>query len=172
MDHFARPEDELARARLARRLHRNFQGYTVQPASDILAFGITGISEVAGLYAQNLKPLGRYYRELDAGRLATERGWRLTDEDRLRRDVIHQVMCNFHVDLSQVAAAHGVDARKAFAHELSALGQAERAGLLRRQDLTLELTPLGRILVRNVALEFDSYLRRRKDAAGRFSTTV
>ncbi len=172
MDHFALPDDELARARLARRLHRNFQGYTVLPASDIIALGITGISEVQGLYAQNLKPLARYYRALEAGRLATERGCLLSDEDRLRRDVIHQIMCNFHVDLEQLCAPRGIDARAHFATELADLDACIAAGLARRDGATIEVTPLGRILVRNVAMVFDTYLRKRADARGTFSKTI
>lgn len=171
MDHFARPDDELAQARLQRRLKRNFQGYTVLPDSDILAFGITGISEVQGLYAQNLKPLAHYYRAVEAGRLPVERGRKMTDEDYLRREVIHGVMCNFHVDLQQVCAPRGIDAEKHFSQELSELGEAEEQGLLRRRGTELELTPLGRILVRNVAMVFDPYLRRKKSGQT-FSKTI
>ncbi len=172
MDHFARPDDELAKARLERRLHRNFQGYTVLPASDILALGITGISEVQGLYVQNLKPLARYYRALESGHLPAERGWVLTDEDRLRRDVIHQVMCNFYVDLEQQCASRGLDAKETFGQEISDLEESIQAGLVKVDGMTLELTPLGRVLVRNVAMVFDTYLRGRKDAKGTFSKTI
>jgi oxygen-independent coproporphyrinogen-3 oxidase len=170
MDHFARPDDELALARLGRRLHRNFQGYTVLPASDLLAFGITGISDVQGCYAQSLKPLARYYRALEAGELPTERGWVLTDDDRLRRQVINQIMCNFYTDLDQVCRQHGTDAGETFAAELGQLREAERQGLLERQGLTLELTPLGRVLVRNVAMAFDRYLGQRPGQG--FSKTI
>ena len=172
MDHFARPDDELARARRGRRLHRNFQGYTVLPASDILAFGITGISEVQGLYAQNLKPLGRYYRTLEQDRLATERGWVMTAEDRLRREVIHQIMCNFHVDLEQACQPNDRDPRSLFKGELERLRECEEAGLVSRRDLVLELTPLGRVLVRNVAMVFDAYLQKNKRSGPTFSKTL
>ena len=172
MDHFARPDDELARARLERRLQRNFQGYTVLPASDILALGITGISEVQGLYTQNLKPLARYYRAVEAGRLPTERGALITDEDRLRRRVISQIMCNFYVDLQAECAAHGLDAAEHFSRELTDLQESVDAGLIQRDGLTLEVTPLGRILVRNVAMVFDTYLRDRRGKAGTFSKTI
>jgi oxygen-independent coproporphyrinogen-3 oxidase len=166
MDHFARPDDELARARLERRLHRNFQGYTVRPASDMLAIGITGIADVRGLYAQNLKPLARYYRAVEAGRLPTERGWVLSADDELRRALITRLMCNFHVDLAEIGAAYNLDPTATFATELEELRTAEAQGLLRREDQSLELTPLGRILVRNVAMVFDPYLRRRVAAGG------
>ncbi len=175
MDHFARPDDELGRARLERRLHRNFQGYTVLPDADILAFGVTGISEVQGCYTQNLRPLGQYYKELDEGRLPVERGRLITDDDRLRRRVIHQVMCNFHVDLAQECSAMGgLDAAETFAAEQKGLQACEEAGLLRRQGQELTLTPLGRILVRNVAMVFDPYLRKKKPGGDgqTFSKTV
>ena len=175
MDHFARPDDELGRARLERRLHRNFQGYTVLPDADILAFGVSGISEVQGCYTQSLRPLGQYYKSLDQGRLPVERGRLITDDDRLRRRVIHQVMCNFHVDLAHECEAFGgLDPAETFAVEQEGLAQCEQAGLLRRQGQELTLTPLGRILVRNVAMVFDPYLRKKKpgDDGQTFSKTV
>ncbi len=174
MDHFARPDDELARARLERRLKRNFQGYTVLPASDILALGITGISEVQGLYTQNLKPLAHYYRAVEQGRLPVERGRLITAEDQLRRKVIHQIMCNFFVDLQAECEPFGLDAGAHFADELADLQESMDAGLVRRtgDGLTLEVTPLGRILVRNVAMVFDTYLRDRRGKAGTFSKTI
>ena len=171
MDHFARPDDELAEARLQRRLKRNFQGYTVNPASDLLAFGITGISDVQGCYAQNVKTLPRYYRALEKGELPVERGWVLSDDDRLRRRVISELMCNFYVDLEAVCTPLGLDAHHTFAGELGRLQEPEELGLLRRRGLVLELTALGRVLPRNVAMVFDPYLAAR---AGKptFSRTI
>ncbi len=172
MDHFARPEDELSQARRARLLHRNFQGYTVVPSSDILAFGITGISDVQGCYAQNLKTLPKYYRAVEQGRLPVERGCVLTEEDKLRREVIYGIMCNFHVDLGQICVARGLDPRQTFSRELEALGPVVDAGLATQEDLRLTLTPLGRVLSRNVAMVFDTYLARRKGREQTFSKTI
>ncbi len=174
MDHFALPDDELGKARLERRLRRNFQGYTVLPDADILAFGITGISEVQGCYTQNLKPLAQYYRSLEAGQLPVERGRVITDDDRLRRRVIHQIMCNFHVDLEAECAPFGVDSAETFVVEQDALRQCQEDGLLRVDGSELSLTPLGRILVRNVAMAFDPYLRKTSCGQGgpTFSKTV
>jgi len=171
MDHFARPDDELAQARLERRLKRNFQGYTVNPADDILAFGITGIADVQGCYAQNVKTLSRYYRELDEGLLPVERGWVLSDDDRLRRRVINEIMCNFFVDLDAVCAPLGLRGEDRFAEELAALREAEESGLVQRSGANLELTTLGRVLVRNVAMVFDPYLKRRTGGQT-FSRTI
>jgi oxygen-independent coproporphyrinogen III oxidase len=172
MDHFARPDDELAQARLSRRLHRNFQGYTVLPGVDIVAVGITAISDVQGCYAQSVRTLPRYYRTVSEGALPAERGWILTAEDKLRRHVINQIMCNFYVDLAQAATMHGVDARQAFAWELERLREPEENGLLRRDALVLELTPLGQVLVRNVAMIFDPYLRKAEERGPTFSKTI
>ncbi len=172
MDHFARPEDELARARLTRVLQRNFQGYTVKPASDIIAFGITGISDVQGCYTQNVKTLAHYYRSLERDCFPVERGWILTLDDKLRRQVINQIMCNFYVDLGEVCASFKIDPWATFAAELEALKESEAANLVRRQDLVLELTPLGRVLVRNVAMVFDPYLKKHAEKDQMFSKTI
>lgn len=170
MDHFALPSDALAQARLVHRLHRNFQGYITQPSGDTLAFGITAISDVQGAYAQNVKRIADYYRHLDAGELPIERGCALTAEDLLRRDVIHGLMCNFVVDLAQVTRAHGFAADH-FTAELATLCWAEEQGLLRRSGLTLEVTPLGQLFVRNVAMAFDAYLPAQQSRPT-FSSTV
>ncbi|WP_404362668.1 oxygen-independent coproporphyrinogen III oxidase [Corallococcus coralloides] len=163
MDHFAVPEDELARAQAERRLGRNFQGYTVKAASDVVALGSTGISDVGGAYAQNVRPLSSYYARVAEGRLATERGVVLTEDDQRRRAVITQLMCNFWTDL-------GADGGTYFAPELERLLAFEADGLLVRDGTQLELTALGRLFVRNVAMVFDAYLARA--AKPRFSRTV
>lgn len=163
MDHFAVPEDELARAQAERRLGRNFQGYTVKAASDVVALGSTGISDVGGAYAQNVRPLPYYYARVAEGRLATERGIALTDDDRRRRALITQLMCNFWADLGDEGARY-------FAPELERLRPFEDDGLVVRTGTQLELTAMGRLFVRNVAMVFDAYLSRAERP--RFSRTV
>lgn len=163
MDHFALPEDELSRAQERRVLGRNFQGYTVKTASDVVALGSTGISDVGGAYAQNVRALPYYYARIREGRFATERGLRLSKEDQRRRAIITQLMCNFWVDLGE----HGAED---FALELERLAPLEEDGLVRRDGNQLEVTPLGRLFVRNVAMVFDTYLRRAERP--RFSRTV
>jgi oxygen-independent coproporphyrinogen-3 oxidase len=163
MDHFAVPEDELSRAQERRSLGRNFQGYTVKAASDVVALGATGISDVGGAYAQNVRALPYYYERVREGRFATERGIQLTGEDRRRRAIITQLMCNFWVDL-------GEDGTRDFALELERLAPLEEDGLVRREGSQLEVTPLGRLFVRNVAMVFDTYLRQAERP--RFSRTV
>ncbi|MFH1132625.1 MAG: oxygen-independent coproporphyrinogen III oxidase [Pseudomonadota bacterium] len=171
MDHFARPDDEMAKARMARKLKRNFQGYTVNPAEDTLAFGMSGIGEVQGCYLQNFKNLTHYYSGLRAGRLPIERGWVLSAEDKLRRRVIHEIMCNFFVDLSEIAALFNIAPEKLFVQDLKELREAEEAGLVHRKGWVLEVTDLGQFLVRNIAMAFDPFLRRgKKDNV--FSKTI
>ena len=149
MDHFARPDDELAHAQAKRTLTRNFQGYTVRAAGDVIALGASGISDVAGLYAQNARGLPHYYRAIEGGQLATERGFQCSADDRTRRDIINSIMCNFWVDLGGTAG---------WESELSRLRKLEGEGLLQIRGSEIELTPLGRIFVRNVACVFDAYL--------------
>ena len=165
MDHFALPEDELSRAQKDRRLGRNFQGYTVKSATDVVAFGVTGISDIQGCYAQNVRPLKLYYDAINAGRLATERGILLTDEDRVRRGLITQIMCNFWVDLADFG---GVEQ---FAPEMARLSELQDQGLVILHGSQVEVTPLGRLFVRVVAMAFDTYLRRRPGPPT-FSRTV
>jgi oxygen-independent coproporphyrinogen-3 oxidase len=162
MDHFALPDDELSRAQARRALTRNFQGYTVQSATEVIAFGATGIGDVGGLYAQNMHLLPEYEAHALAGELCTGRGFRLSDEDRRRREVVTQIMCNFFVDL-------GADGAEHFSAELQRLQRFEAEGLLHIDGPRLELTDLGRVFVRNVASVFDEYLAR---PGARFSRAV
>jgi oxygen-independent coproporphyrinogen-3 oxidase len=150
-DHFARGQDELARAEAAGTLHRNFQGYTVKAAPDVVAIGVTAISDLGDLYAQSVRTLPRYYAALDAGRLPTVRGIALTDDDRRRREVITALLCRFSVDLGEAGRAR-------FAAELEALRDHERDGLVRMGGGRLEVTPVGRLFARNVASVFDAHL--------------
>lgn len=160
MDHFARTDDELAVAQRERRLSRNFQGYTVRPAPDIVAVGATAIADVRGAYAQNVRPLGQYYDAVRNGRFATEKGAWLSADDLLRRDAINAIMCNFHLDLRALSAKHGVDAEVALAPSIARLDEMERDGLVHRSPGVIDVTDEGRTFVRNVAMEFDAYLGR------------
>jgi oxygen-independent coproporphyrinogen-3 oxidase len=174
MDHFALPDDELASATRERRLHRNFMGYTVRPAPDSVAVGVSAIGDVAGAFAQNFKSLARYYEALDAGRFPVERGYALTADDQVRRYVIAELMCNFHLDGAVLRERFGVALEEYFAPELARLaepGGLAEDGLVRIEADTIEVTPRGRLFVRNVCMVFDTYLAAH---AGRptFSRTV
>ncbi len=173
MDHFALPGDEMARAAAAGILHRNFMGYTVKPASDMLGVGVSSIGDVAGAFAQNTKKLSAYYADLDAGRFPVERGFVLDADDRLRRHVITQLMCNFRVTWADVDARFGVDARSYFALEIAELNAGPVAhGFVRIDAGGIDVLPRGRLFVRNVCMVFDRYLKQKRDTVPVFSRTV
>ncbi len=157
MDHFARPEDELAVARREHRLRRNFQGYTVIPAQDVVGLGISAIGDVRGAYVQNAKKLSDYGDAVLAGRLPVERGIRRDADDELRRAVIHELMCNFRVDVPAVEAQFGVRLPQALGPELERLAAHEQERLVRITPERIEATPEGELFVRNLALCFDRY---------------
>jgi len=163
MDHFALPEDELTKAQERRSLGRNFQGYTVRSAPDVVAFGMSGISDIAGLYAQSTHDLKAYYAALEKGELPTERGFSCSDDDRRRRDVITNLMCNFHVDLGQ-------DGPSYFGKELERLRPMAEDHLVELSGPEITVTKLGRFFVRNIAMIFDAYLK--PEGQRRFSQTV
>jgi oxygen-independent coproporphyrinogen-3 oxidase len=163
IDHFARPDDELARAAAAGRLWRDFQGYTTHRASATIGIGASAISDFGDAYAQNHHLLGRYESAIAAGAPATVKGRWLSDDDQRRRAVIVQLMCNGAVDLDSDGQAY-------FAPELAALAAEERDGLVSIRGGRLTLTALGRVFARNVAMAFDAQLAGAQPR--RFSATV
>ncbi|HKJ71235.1 MAG TPA: oxygen-independent coproporphyrinogen III oxidase [Gammaproteobacteria bacterium] len=171
MDHFALPDDELAVAQREGLLHRNFQGYSTHADCDLVAMGVTAIGSVDATYSQNVRGLDDYYAALDAGELPVFRGYALTSEDRLRRSVITRLMCDFALDFGQVEAGWGIDFREHFAAELADLEEMAADGLLEMDDRGLRVTPRGRLLIRNVAMVFDAYLRAR-EGAQRYSKVI
>lgn len=175
-DHFALPDDPLARAARAGRLHRNFQGYTTSATDTLLGLGLSAISDLPSGYAQNARDLGAYQAAVDEDRLPTERGALRSAEDGLRGDLIRRIMCNFRLDFAEVERVHGLPSfRNAFAAELDALEHLERQGLVTVFDGSLELTERGRLFVRNVAVVFDGYRKTapvRDAGAARFSASV
>jgi oxygen-independent coproporphyrinogen-3 oxidase len=161
MDHFALPEDDLGVAAAARRLHRNFMGYTTRPASDVVALGVSAIGDIRGAFAQNVKKLPAYYRALDAGRFPIEKGYALSDDDLVRRHVITELMCNFYLDRADVERRFGVEFDDYFGPELEALRAASGPvahGLLEITDEALSVTARGRLFVRTICMHFDRYL--------------
>lgn len=164
MDHFALPGDELSRAQVERRLRRNFQGYSASAPMDVISFGASAISDVAGAYAQNVAGLTKYLSRISDGKLAVERGLIRTPDDQRRRAIIESLMCNFQVDL-------GPDGSTYFAPEFDTLHALQKEGLLEIKGNTIELSTVGRFLVRNVAMVFDRYLRIPRGER-RFSRTI
>lgn len=158
MDHFARPTDALARAQDTGDLHRNFQGYSTRADAEVVAFGVSGISQLRGAYAQNVKALPAYYEQVANENAPTVfRGVRLWPEDQLRRHVIMQLMCNFHLDKDAVAERFEIDFDDVFADAWARLSPLEADGLLIRTENALRVQPPGRLLIRNIARAFDAY---------------
>jgi oxygen-independent coproporphyrinogen-3 oxidase len=170
MDHFALPTDELALAQKNRTLHRNFQGYSTGANCDLIGFGASAIGKVGDVYAQNAKDLVPYGTAMEDGRLAITRGVRLSADDRLRRDIITELMCNLELRFDEFEAAYGVEFLSAFAPEMERLREFEQDGLVVRSTNRLEVLPAGRMFVRNIAMVFDRYLGTQR--MERFSRTV
>lgn len=158
LDHFARPDDELCKARADGTLRRNFMGYTTCAASDVLAFGPSSISEIEGVFLQNEREVRGWAERVEAGRLPVVRGFRSSADDRLRADLIQRLFCSLEVDTADLGRAHDVDVDRALARELEALRALEQDGLVERQPHVLRVTSAGQLLLRNVAAVFDAYL--------------
>jgi oxygen-independent coproporphyrinogen-3 oxidase len=171
MDHFAQSDDELAVAARERRLHRNFMGYTTRPASTMLAFGMSSIGELAGRFAQNESHLGRYQKMLDAGQLPIVKGYKLNDDDLLRRKVILHLMCNLELPYNLTNAEFGLDLREALGEDLEHLEAYVEDGFVDLLPDRVQVTPLGRFFVRLLAMELDKHLAKTSQRMT-FSKTV
>jgi oxygen-independent coproporphyrinogen-3 oxidase len=170
MDHFARETDELALAQRAGTLWRNFQGYTTRAGADVYGFGMSSISQTPTHYRQNEKTLPAYCAALDAGRLPISRACFVTEEDRIRREVIMRLMCDLALDFAALGRRLDIDFTAHFARELEALRAPAADGLLVFRDGGLTVTDTGRLLVRNLAMHFDAYLAAATEK--RFSRTI
>ncbi len=170
MDHFALPEDSMSRALHNKTLYRNFQGYSTHAECDLIAHGMSGISQTADTYAQNTKEYPAYFAAVAAGRPATERGYKLNSDDLLRRDVITRLMCDFELDYDFFNNKYGIDFKELFSDALADLEPMAFDGLVRLRPEGLEVTNTGRLLIRNLAMPFDRYLRASNNT--RFSRTI
>ncbi|MBF0285756.1 MAG: oxygen-independent coproporphyrinogen III oxidase [Magnetococcales bacterium] len=171
MDHFAKPGDELAVAQRDGVLHRNFQGYTTHGECDLIALGITGISQIGEIYAQNLKELEPYYQRLDEGGIPVFRGLVLSRDDLVRRHVIMRLMCDFQLDRHSLEHQFGIDFAGYFSAEEQEIARMVQEGLLEDDGRILRVTPGGRLLIRNVCMAFDWYLRHAEQKKS-FSRTI
>jgi oxygen-independent coproporphyrinogen-3 oxidase len=172
MDHFSKPDDELAVARRNGTLYRNFQGYSTKSGCDLYAFGMSAISLVGGVYHQNVKSIWDYYGRLDAGELPTHAGYRMTPDDVIRREVIMRIMCDNEVMKADVSRKFGIDFDAYFADSLPKLGKFTGDGLLELRADRIVITPPGRLIVRNIAMCFDPYLEAMQKERPVFSKTV
>lgn len=166
LDHFALPDDDLALAQAAGKLHRNFQGYTTDDCKTLIGFGASAIGHTAQGYMQNEVPLGRYAEHINAGRLVTAKGYRLTDEDQLRADIIERLMCDFEVDVPAICARHSCDPARLL-NVNDRLEELAREGVLEVADGVIRLRGEHRFLVRAVAAAFDAYLAQSPRAHGK-----
>lgn len=159
MDHFARPDDELAVAQREGTLYRNFQGYSTHADCDLIGMGATAIGQVGDCYAQNVRDLETYYARLDAGQLPLLRGLALSADDKLRRALITELICHFHLAFATLEARFGIDFTDYFATELKACRILQQDGLIDLGATAINVRPAGRLLIRNVCMVFDRYLR-------------
>ncbi|RUM70701.1 MAG: oxygen-independent coproporphyrinogen III oxidase [Sulfurovum sp.] len=172
MDHFAKPEDELFGAIDKGELHRNFQGYTTKGGSNLVGIGLTSIGEGSRYYAQNTKDMKLYEEALDAGRLPFERGVELDDDDFLRKSVIMELMANFSIDMSRVEEEHTIKFDDYFADALDALKEFEDANLITIENNKISVSATGTLLIRNIAMPFDAYMKKYAQSKKTFSKTV
>jgi len=171
MDHFAKPDDGMAKALANGTLQRNFQGYSTHKGVDLHGFGMSAISHAGGRYFQNHKELDAYYVALNANELPLMRGYAMTTEDQIRYAAIMHIMCNLFIDYKTLSAELGVNFAEHFKDELASLNDLEADGLLQRKTTGLQVTPLGRLFIRIIAMRFDAYLQKEQ-RKGRYSQTV
>ncbi len=174
MDHFAKKDDELSIAKRNGKLRRNFQGYAVIPADDVVGLGISAIGDIQGAYVQNAKKLSTYGAAIERRELPVEKGLLLSDDDELRRVVIHELMCNFRIDRRAIESRFDLDFASTFAEDLSRLQEHVDSGLVAIDDDEIRATPEGELFIRNLAMCFDVYWREKHEGEDKdiFSKTV
>jgi oxygen-independent coproporphyrinogen-3 oxidase len=165
MDHFAKQGDELALSQQNRTLHRNFQGYTTKAGADLYGMGVTAISGIQNAYAQNHRDLASWEKAVGDRGIATMRGYRLSEDDRLRRAVISRLLCHTVVIKDEISREFGIVFERYFAHELRELESSRDDGLVLLDDNEIRTTWLGRIFIRNLAMAFDPYLEKQQQIA-------
>lgn len=171
MDHFARPEDELSQAQLKGSLRRNFMGYTTQAGTDLYGFGVSSISEIDGHFIQNAREIQDYTQRVEAGQLPVLKGMRLSQDDHLRKAVIEHLICNGFLDFAEIEARFELDFEAYFAPELEASRALIEDNLLRFESNGIRVRPRGQILIRNVCMIWDAYLKAQR-GQHTFSRTV
>ena len=159
MDHYVLPEDELALAQQEGRLQRNFQGYSLHLADDLIGLGVSAISQIGDFYLQNEHDLDKYYAHIDAGQYPTTRGFKISNEDRLRRYVIMSLICELRLDIAECSQRFNIEFSRYFDKELQALRRMETDGLLTIDDHQIQISQLGRAFLRNICMLFDAYLK-------------
>jgi len=172
MDHFAKPDDEMVRAQQNKTLWRNFQGYTTHKDCDILAFGVSSISQTETVYMQNEKNLKRYQERIAATGLAVERGLRLNRDDQVRREAITRMMCDLELDTTEFGKVWDIDFADYFADAMLELEPLAADGLVELAGARIGVTSLGRLFLRNIGMCFDRYLKQEAGDKPRYSRTA
>ena len=173
MDHFARPGDELAVAQRNRTLHRNFQGYTTKAGADLYGMGVSSISGIGACYAQNDRDVAQYRKLIESRGIATMRGYRLSQDDLLRRTVISRILCHGVLHKSEIEQEFSIDFDHTFASEIARLDSFVSDGLVEFDGDWIRTSLLGRIFIRNIAMVFDPYLEKQKlESRPLFSKTL
>jgi oxygen-independent coproporphyrinogen-3 oxidase len=174
MDHYVLPQDELAVALQEGRLQRNFQGYSLEMADDLLGLGVSAISQMGDFYLQNTSDLQRYYQLIDDGEKPYNRGCKVSNEDKLRRYIIMSLISDLRLDITDCNLQFGIDFDKMFQVELEALAPMERDGLLQIDTAEITVTQRGRSFLRNICMPFDAYLDAHSGDGPppRFSATI
>lgn len=163
LDHFAKPEDELSKALWEKKLHRNFQGYTVLKDMDVLAYGITSISQLQKAYVRNTKNIKEYKSLVSEAHFPVFDGYLMTFDDIIRKEVILQIMCNLYIDFTYFENKYEIDFKKYFLSSISKLKELEDDGLIQITEKNLQILPKGRPLIRNVAMCFDAFLEKKEN---------
>ncbi len=161
MDHFAKPDDELAKLQREGRLHRNFQGYTTQEECDLLGLGVSSISQIGDCYAQNQKDIRPYYEAIDEQGHALWKGCKLNRDDEIRRAVIKQLICHFELDMAKMEQQLGIQFEEYFAEDLKLLQTFIDDKLVNIENRQISISPTGRLLIRNICICFDVYFREK-----------
>ncbi|WP_144224161.1 oxygen-independent coproporphyrinogen III oxidase [Shewanella algae] len=161
MDHFAKPDDELAKLQREGRLHRNFQGYTTQEECDLLGLGVSSISQIGDCYAQNQKDIRPYYEAIDDQGHALWKGCKLNRDDEIRRAVIKQLICHFELDMAKMEQQLGIQFEEYFAEDLKLLQTFIDDKLVNIENRQISISPTGRLLIRNICICFDVYFREK-----------
>jgi len=172
MDHFAKPEDELFGAIEKGELHRNFQGYTTKGGANLVGIGLTSIGEGSRYYAQNTKDMKKYEEALDAGRLPFERGVELSEDDFIRKSLIMELMANFHIDIERFNTEHKIEFFDYFDDAIIALEEFAKDKLVSIDKKEIKVSPTGTLLIRNIAMPFDAYMKKYAQSKKAFSKTV
>jgi oxygen-independent coproporphyrinogen III oxidase len=172
MDHFAKPTDELAVAQKNGTLYRNFQGYSTKAGCDVYAFGLSAISQFQNIYAQNLKRLPDYYKRVETDAPATAVGYRMTEDDHIRKETIMQLMCHLEIDKRDIEAKFGIDFEDYFAADTPKLEVFVKDGLLENDADKIRVVGSGILVIRNIAMAFDAYLEKMMKEKPVFSKTV